>query len=91
MPSQPQFPPIATIYDYYVDAKKLDWELWEPKVAPFLYIKTMPFHKMIVPTVDTVGVEQERKSSGFVTLKASCIILDYVLFSIMHYLGLCIT
>lgn len=52
---QPQFPPVATVYDYYVDAKKLDWELWEPKVAPLLYIKTMPFHKMIVPTVDTVS------------------------------------
>lgn len=52
--SQPQFPPSATVYDYFVDPKKLDWEPWEPKVAPFRYIKTMPFHKMIVPTVDTV-------------------------------------
>lgn len=42
------------MYDYYVDPKKLDWELWEPKVPPFRYLKTMPFHKMIVPTVDTV-------------------------------------
>ena len=43
------------MYDYYVDPKKLDWELWEPKVPPFRYLKTMPFHKMIVPTVDTVS------------------------------------
>lgn len=52
--SQPQFPPSATVYDYFVDPKKLDWEPWEPKVPPFRYLKTMPFHKMIVPTVDTV-------------------------------------
>lgn len=51
---KPQFPPSATVYDYYVDPKKLDWEPWEPKVAPFRYLKTTPFHKMIVPTVDTV-------------------------------------
>ncbi|CAN0380414.1 unnamed protein product, partial [Scytosiphon promiscuus] len=51
---QPQFPPSATVYDYFVDPKKLDWEPWEPKVPPFRYLKTMPFHKMIVPTVDTV-------------------------------------
>lgn len=43
------------MYDYFVDPKKLDWEPWEPKVPPFRYIKTMPFHKMIVPTVDTVS------------------------------------
>eukprot|EP00752_Nemacystus_decipiens_P009956 g8879.t1 len=49
-----QFPPSASVYDYYVDPKKLDWELWEPKVPPFRYLKTMPFHKMIVPTVDTI-------------------------------------
>ncbi len=53
--SQPQFPPSASVYDYYVDPKKLDWEPWEPKVPPFRYLKTMPFHKMIVPTVDTVS------------------------------------
>lgn len=53
--AQPQFPPSATVYDYYVDHKKLDWEPWEPKVPPFRYLKTMPFHKMIVPTVDTVS------------------------------------
>ncbi|CAB1114177.1 unnamed protein product [Ectocarpus sp. CCAP 1310/34] len=51
---EPQFPPSATVYDYYVDPKKLDWEPWEPKVPPFRYLKTMPFHKMIVPTVDTI-------------------------------------
>lgn len=52
--AKPQFPPSASVYDYFVDPKKLDWELWEPKVPPFRYLKTMPFHKMIVPTVDTV-------------------------------------
>lgn len=64
MPRQPQFPPSATVYDYYVDPKKLDWEAWEPKVAPFRYLKTMPFHKMIVPTVDTVRWGQ-CKPSGY--------------------------
>lgn len=59
---KPQFPPSASVYDYYVDPKKLDWELWEPKVPPFRYLKTMPFHKMIVPTVDTVRPSDTRVS-----------------------------
>ncbi|CAM9353290.1 unnamed protein product [Choristocarpus tenellus] len=48
-----QFPPTSTVYDYVVDVKKRDWEPWESKVPSFHYIKTAPFHKMIVPTVDT--------------------------------------
>lgn len=54
------------MYDYYVDPKKLDWELWEPKVPPFRYLKTMPFHKMIVPTVDTVRNMRLPRSLRFV-------------------------
>lgn len=54
------------MYDYYVDPKKLDWELWEPKVPPFRYLKTMPFHKMIVPTVDTVRKMRLPRSLRFV-------------------------
>ncbi|CAM9519888.1 unnamed protein product [Discosporangium mesarthrocarpum] len=49
-----QFPPTATVYDYFVDVKKRDWEPWESKVPSFRYIKGAPFHKMIVQTVDTV-------------------------------------
>jgi dynein heavy chain, axonemal len=49
-----QFPPVGTIYDYSIDPAKKDFELWEAKLPLFRYRRGMPFHKMIVPTVDTV-------------------------------------
>jgi dynein heavy chain len=50
-----QFPPMNTVYDFYVDTKTKDWKPWDEKVqhgwkAP----RGTPFFKMIVPTVDTV-------------------------------------
>jgi dynein heavy chain len=48
-----QFPPSATVYDYFIDLKRRDWELWESRVASFRSWKGMPFHAMIVPTIDT--------------------------------------
>jgi len=49
-----QFPPAQQVYDYFVDPKKRDWELWETKVPAWRPLKGMSFSKMIVPTVDTV-------------------------------------
>ena len=49
-----QFPPMNSVYDYFVDPKKKDWELWETKIPNWRPQKGMQFHKMIVPTADTV-------------------------------------
>ncbi|CAM9519636.1 unnamed protein product, partial [Chrysoparadoxa australica] len=49
-----QFPPSNSVYDFYVDTAKRDWELWETKVPMFRMRKNLPFHEMIVPTVDSV-------------------------------------
>ena len=47
--------PVAnTLYDYYVDVSKNDFRAWEERVPNWKPIKTMTFHDMIVPTVDTV-------------------------------------
>jgi Cdc6-like AAA superfamily ATPase len=37
------------------DPKKNEWEMWEAKVPAWRPLPSMPFHKMIVPTTDTVG------------------------------------
>jgi dynein heavy chain len=49
-----QFPPLHTVYEYYVDVQKKDWEAWDTKVPAWRPKKAQPFHEMIVPTVDTV-------------------------------------
>jgi len=49
-----QFPPSHKVYDYFVDPKKNDWELWESRVPNWRPLRGQDFHSMIVPTVDTV-------------------------------------
>jgi len=50
-----QFPPLHTCYEYYVDPHKKDWALWEEKVnASWRPNPSIPFHRLLVPTVDTV-------------------------------------
>jgi len=49
-----QFPPSHKVYEYYVDPKKNDWELWESRVPNWRPLRGQDFHSMIVPTVDTV-------------------------------------
>lgn len=51
---EPQFPPTLTVYDYYLDAKKSEWEMWDTRVPAWRPLPSMAFHKMIVPTTDTV-------------------------------------
>lgn len=47
--------PVAnTLYDYYVDVSKNDFKGWDEKVPNWKPLKSMTFHDMIVPTVDTV-------------------------------------
>ena len=49
-----QFPPMQTVYDFFVDPKKGDFELWETKIPNWRPRKGAPFHALIVPTIDTV-------------------------------------
>ena len=50
-----QFPPLQTVYEYYVDGNKKDWCLWEDKVNnAWRPSPATPFHRILVPTIDTV-------------------------------------
>jgi dynein heavy chain len=52
--AEAQFPPVLTVYDYFVDGRKKEWESWETKVPQWRPFAKQSFHSMIVPTVDTV-------------------------------------
>ena len=50
-----QFPPLQSVYEYYVDGNKKDWALWEEKVNnAWRPSPATPFHRILVPTIDTV-------------------------------------
>lgn len=49
------FPTKDTIFEYYVDAKNKSWVHWEEKLKKgWRYNPSVPFYKLVVPTVDTV-------------------------------------
>mmetsp|Transcript_8855 Transcript_8855/g.26550 ORF Transcript_8855/g.26550 Transcript_8855/m.26550 type:complete len:1938 (-) Transcript_8855:1349-7162(-) len=48
------FPPTHTIYDYYCDPKKADFELWESTLTTWRPRRGEAFFRMIVPTTDSV-------------------------------------
>ncbi len=50
----PDFPDEGTVFDYFVDIESQTYKLWEGIVPMFDYEPTLPFSKMLVPTVDTV-------------------------------------
>ena len=44
-----------TVYEYFIDVRNRSWCHWEQKLIDgWKYNPTLPFHKLIVPTVDTV-------------------------------------
>jgi dynein heavy chain len=50
-----QFPHKDTVYEYFVDPQKKGWSLWEEKIPQsWKYQPSTPFHKILVPTVDTI-------------------------------------
>ena len=50
-----QFPPLLSIFDYYIDPAKKEWAVWEDKVnQAWRPAPGTPFFKILVPTVDTV-------------------------------------
>lgn len=50
------FPTANTVYDYYINNEKNEWVGWEDKISTALWKppQNTPYHKMLVPTVDTV-------------------------------------
>lgn len=52
---EPQFPSRDSVYEYFVDPKSKSWKLWEERVNNnWKPTEDVPFHKHLVPTVDTV-------------------------------------
>ncbi|XP_066933177.1 dynein axonemal heavy chain 2-like [Clytia hemisphaerica] len=49
------FPSKDTVYEYHVDVKQKTWVSWEDKLRTgWRYSPTIPFYKIMVPTVDSV-------------------------------------
>nr|KAJ3423035.1 Dynein heavy chain 10, axonemal [Polyrhizophydium stewartii] len=42
------------LYDYFFDAQELQWISWNNYVPPYEHSRSMPFHEILVPTLDTV-------------------------------------
>eukprot|EP00727_Mastigamoeba_balamuthi_P014495 m51a1_g9670 putative dynein heavy chain axonemal (5182) ;mRNA; r:1243469-1265072 len=62
-----QFPRKDTVYEYYVDAQKRGWALWEEKLSSgWKYNPEEPFHSILVPTVDTL------RNSYLISALAKC-------------------
>lgn len=50
-----QFPSQDTVYEYFVDARSQNWAHWESELhAAWRYSSDTAFHRIHVPTVDTV-------------------------------------
>ena len=51
--------PVAqTVFDYYIDPKKgIGFKLWADICPSFTYTNSIPFHQVIVPTIETVRQE----------------------------------
>ena len=51
---EPIFPPVGSVYDYFVDAGARDFRAWSDKLSgAWRPPRDMPFAKIMVPTVDT--------------------------------------
>ncbi|RKP21179.1 hypothetical protein ROZALSC1DRAFT_20732 [Rozella allomycis CSF55] len=49
-----QFPSKDTVYEYYVNVEKKQWNHWEDKITSgWRYSTNIPFNKILVPTIDT--------------------------------------
>jgi len=49
------YPPVKTVYEFYVDSKTREFKLWDEKLPPAYRIPpNTPFHKIMVPTIDTL-------------------------------------
>ncbi|RHY32696.1 hypothetical protein DYB32_002341, partial [Aphanomyces invadans] len=49
------YPPVKTIYEFFVDAKGRELKLWDERLPPaYRILPGTPFYKIMVPTVDTL-------------------------------------
>ncbi|OQR95763.1 dynein heavy chain, partial [Thraustotheca clavata] len=49
------FPPVKTVYEFYVDPKAKELKLWDEKLPPnYRILPNTPFNKIMVPTIDTL-------------------------------------
>eukprot|EP00919_Chromeraceae_sp_WS-2016_P005632 GHVR01013171.1.p1 GENE.GHVR01013171.1~~GHVR01013171.1.p1 ORF type:complete len:2258 (+),score=491.25 GHVR01013171.1:121-6894(+) len=48
------FPPTQSVYDYCLLVEKNEWETWETKLPALFKPQDTQFHKIIVPTADTL-------------------------------------
>ncbi|TYZ61865.1 hypothetical protein PybrP1_000798 [[Pythium] brassicae (nom. inval.)] len=49
------YPPLKTVYDFYVDAAAHEFKLWDEKLPQnFRIAPNTAFHKILVPTIDTL-------------------------------------
>jgi dynein heavy chain len=55
----PSIPPQDTVYEYCVDLNKMLWVKWEDKypIASWKPPVDLPYHRILVPTVDTLRHE----------------------------------
>mmetsp|Transcript_9247 Transcript_9247/g.8696 ORF Transcript_9247/g.8696 Transcript_9247/m.8696 type:complete len:154 (-) Transcript_9247:520-981(-) len=51
---QSMFPHTNTVFDYYINQEKKDWEAWEARLPANWKPQGYDFHKINVPTIDTV-------------------------------------
>jgi len=49
------FPHADTVYDYFINNEKNEWNKWEDRINASVWKPSAntPFHKMLVPTVDS--------------------------------------
>ncbi|TMW60768.1 hypothetical protein Poli38472_000810 [Pythium oligandrum] len=49
------YPPLKTAYDFFVDPQAREFKLWDEKLPQnFRIAPNTPFHKIIVPTIDSM-------------------------------------
>ena len=49
------FPHSNSVYEYFVSPEKNDWVAWEERIqGTFRPEAETPFHKILIPTIDTV-------------------------------------
>ena len=61
----------TSLFDYFWDGDSLKWLPWADKVPEYVHVPDRKFHKILVPTVDTIRTTwllalQVRKITGTV-------------------------